>query len=853
MNLAYRFALALALGAILMPATARAQAAGDTLVVEWQAANGDVIVNALRDAIVNDTDAPANRVYKLKRPGLYWITDRITTEEGRPLTIVGATSVTEGSEDFGPPIIQRVNREDGTAPDGAMFETYDDFTLKNVWIQGQTDAGVLSNYEPILLNGNGKRHVFDNVIFDRNDWHHLGPNGANSDFIIRNSSFRNLLGPTQIWEGLGIRLEAGADSVIFENNTFLNIGFTPYQSEAAPANYLLVNHNTFINVGRGFSAGNAWKEAYVANNMFVNPFWQGTPYAMYNLEDNPEREDPYDGFFTIGQLPARFGTNLERRVVLANNNYWRDDRFNSLTGPDGEPIRPQPFVNDTTMGWFNQFDAMVMQDNYSQQPNLETYPVDADLYDRMISTVMALYSNPIQAITDRSELWYYDPGRDEACYVCTNWPLPEDFSYTNEDLLDGGTDGLPVGDLNWFPEAKQTYMANRADYVEAVEGIAGGVVQVTIIETQQAEAGTVNDNASVESVEGFTNFFVQGGGSITWSFTVPETGVYGLNLQTNLGTETQRGQNIRVNGTGLQNDSGFGEFYFCTAAIDGCANPLQPETWETIEIRQDGLVGGAEALNLDAGVHTLEITPSWGYQRFSTVEVINASGDVVAELTPALATAIGVQEECEGDGFCPQGFQWVTLNAGGSLSVDADLEQSGQYLYRVFYQLPEEGTQQARLLVDGTEVTTVTLVGDAEATTASEVLTSPFDLEAGAHTFTLVSDQGGVLVDYVQVARISTSGSIAKEELPAGYALGNSFPNPTTGRATIRFALGDATDVELAVYDVLGREVATLVSGPMAAGAHEVRFDAGTLASGTYVYRLQAGNVVATKRLTVIR
>lgn len=862
MNLPYpsRLIPALVLGALLWPAQARAQAAADTLVVEWESASGDVIVNALRDAILGDTTATgervsSNRVYKLERGGFYWITDRITTVEGLPLTIVGATSAPAGEQDFGPAILQRVNREGGDSPDGAMFETYDDFTLKNVWVMGQTDAGVLANYEPIALNGNGKRHVFDNVIFDRNDWHHLGPNGENSDFIIRNSKFRNLFGPTQIWEGLGIRLEAGADSVIFENNTFLNIGFTPFQSEAAPANYLLFNHNTFVNVGRGFSAGNAWKEAYVANNVFVNPFWQGTSYAQYNMEDNPDRDDPYDGFFTIGQLPARFGTNLERRVVLANNSYWRDDRFNALTGPDGNPIRPQPLVNDTTMGWFDQFDAMVIQDNYvGVRPNLATYPVDDDLYSRMINTVMALYSDPVQTISDPSELWYYDPGREEDCFVCNNWPLPEDFSYTNETLLAGGTDGLPLGDLNWFPDAKETYLANRDEYVTEVEELAGGVVEVNIVATEQAEAGTTNEDASVESVEGFTSFFMEGGGSITWSFTVPEDGTYGLNVLTNLRAENQRGQNIRVNGTGLRNNEGFGEYYFCNPTIDGCANPLQPDTWETVEIRAGELFEGGGALTLAAGTHTLQITPSWGYQAFSTVEVVDAAGNVVDELTPPEATAVGVQEECEAEGFCAQGFQWVALGANGSVSIDAALAADGQYLFRAFYQLPDGGTQQARVLVDGEEVTTVTLTGEAGATTAMEVLSSPFSLSAGTHTFSLVSDQGGVNVDYVQVAMIS-AGSVATEPvvLPEGYALDTAFPNPTNGMATIRFALGAPSDVTLTVYDVLGRKVATLAEGPMAAGAHEVRLNARSMASGTYVYRLSTPVGVQARRLTIVR
>ena len=61
---------------------------------------------------------------------------------------------------------------------------------------------------------------------------------------------------------------------------------------------------------------------------------------------------------------------------------------------------------------------------------------------------------------------------------------------------------------------------------------------------------------------------------------------------------------------------------------------------------------------------------------------------------------------------------------------------------------------------------------------------------------------------------------------------------------------GDAT---LAVYDLLGREVARLADGPHAAGEHRVAFDARRLAAGLYVARLRVGDDAVTRRLTVVR
>jgi flagellar hook assembly protein FlgD len=64
--------------------------------------------------------------------------------------------------------------------------------------------------------------------------------------------------------------------------------------------------------------------------------------------------------------------------------------------------------------------------------------------------------------------------------------------------------------------------------------------------------------------------------------------------------------------------------------------------------------------------------------------------------------------------------------------------------------------------------------------------------------------------------------------------------------------------VQLSVYDVMGRKVATLVDGPVAAGEHEVRWDGHSsgghaVASGVYLLRLEAGDQVATRRLTVVK
>jgi hypothetical protein len=79
------------------------------------------------------------------------------------------------------------------------------------------------------------------------------------------------------------------------------------------------------------------------------------------------------------------------------------------------------------------------------------------------------------------------------------------------------------------------------------------------------------------------------------------------------------------------------------------------------------------------------------------------------------------------------------------------------------------------------------------------------------------------------------------------------YPNPARARATIRFGLSAAAPVRLSVYDVLGREVAVLVDGAMAAGEHEATLDRTPLPAGAYLVRLEAAGAVQARRVTLVR
>jgi hypothetical protein len=96
------------------------------------------------------------------------------------------------------------------------------------------------------------------------------------------------------------------------------------------------------------------------------------------------------------------------------------------------------------------------------------------------------------------------------------------------------------------------------------------------------------------------------------------------------------------------------------------------------------------------------------------------------------------------------------------------------------------------------------------------------------------------------------AASQAGEE-PVAYALGGNYPNPFNPATTIPYALPEASHVVLAVYNVQGQLVATLVDGERAAGEHRVAWEAVGMPSGVYLYRLVAGPYTEVRRMTLLK
>ncbi|MBD3232632.1 MAG: T9SS type A sorting domain-containing protein [candidate division Zixibacteria bacterium] len=91
------------------------------------------------------------------------------------------------------------------------------------------------------------------------------------------------------------------------------------------------------------------------------------------------------------------------------------------------------------------------------------------------------------------------------------------------------------------------------------------------------------------------------------------------------------------------------------------------------------------------------------------------------------------------------------------------------------------------------------------------------------------------------------------EPVPSECLLLDNYPNPFNAKTTISFDIAEAGDVNLSVYNIAGQLVQTITNGNLRAGEHRVTWDASSVSSGVYFYRLQAGDFVAIKKMNLVK
>jgi methionine-rich copper-binding protein CopC len=156
------------------------------------------------------------------------------------------------------------------------------------------------------------------------------------------------------------------------------------------------------------------------------------------------------------------------------------------------------------------------------------------------------------------------------------------------------------------------------------------------------------------------------------------------------------------------------------------------------------------------------------------------------------------------------------------------------------------------------------LVFEVDDPSVTEIRLEENETESPSHDLVFVyntrSEPGQLAFDesHLDFEPISVALSGAIDNLPTEYALAQNYPNPFNPTTEIHYDLPKAGRVELAVFNILGQQVTSLVSGEMPAGKHQVTWDGtdsdgGSVASGIYFYRISTGSFSESKKMMLLK
>ncbi len=400
------------------------------------------------------------RVYQLQRGQIYFLDEAILAE-GYHLQIAGEEE--DPDNPLKPATIAPGIRADGSFTNRIIFSR-GDLTLKNIYFMAKP-PNAFDDIYPAIQKGimflqDQSKLTLDGCYFEWIRLNVLDINANFCDVIIKNCVFRNLQNIAGEWGGVVYRSNSPADSVIFLNNTIVNCN-SQFFAVRNFVNYWHMEHNTFVNmlnmvIGWPFFA----PVCICSNNIFYNMNAMGQDAVDLQMYDQDNLLWSTINVDTIySNILPYLGISEQDRIIDVNNNcYYHDSRvvdyWNSI-----DSVMAVPWMNDRTRAMFDDDESypyLTATNNLNIDPQFVRPPENID--------TMIEWCNLYRSQGGSPEFhWGWDPDED---YFNVEWPLPEDLSYPQACLLyTGGSDGFPVGDLNWFPDKKTEWLSQQTTLV----------------------------------------------------------------------------------------------------------------------------------------------------------------------------------------------------------------------------------------------------------------------------------------------------------------------------------------------------------------------------------------------------
>jgi hypothetical protein len=437
-----------------------------------------------------------NKIYQLKA-GQWYQLDAIIENVDYHLQIIGQEPVNGGM-----PATLQTNADAGGTVFDKMFDAKGDFTLKNVYIVNADLSGV-SNVDFMQVNKDHARLIIDHCILD--------PVSGNNGIVLQGGDTKtyftnnlcinggHMLNPNDghfFISGNANAAEMGLDTLLVENNTFVCMpttmhagGFTNYVH-----NYVKWNHNTWV-MQKSQIDWTVWENSMIFTNNLMYDFqtqpwaanWQPMPGADASKpkpallyvdtipgETLPSKTVQYIEYNMLGRNP-KFYTLLDELNVAAKNAQkplvnlmpflWPEDSLNAVL-PTNIPRETELFMNKEAFPHFNYGNMKTDVDPGWEDPQIYVHSDMFVEWTRPASMIHAL-GFPADDFPPASQWaqYHWDPDGDRS--INEAWPV-FNGKYTNETLRkDASMEvNIPLGDLNWWPEAKAAWMA-KYDEIEA--------------------------------------------------------------------------------------------------------------------------------------------------------------------------------------------------------------------------------------------------------------------------------------------------------------------------------------------------------------------------------------------------
>ncbi len=400
-----------------------------------------------------------------------------------------------------PPVIVQTPGADGSDRQFMEIKGGGTFTLKNVILSGTHSNGEVGRV--FINNTGGTGYEIDNCVIT--DWEDfaLRNQNAEAEFIsVTNCVFINGVRLRYSeWGGFPIRLDAAPSKLIWENNTAVNTGRLLANNGPFLNASISIIHNTYLNQSVAAEEQRAYEMIY-ANNIYYNYHFLG-----YKTENHSAPSDLYATYFSnFNTFASATPAQLEYvSLYLGQNLFFREQQIlDWFATKGGDSIT-------TSLLWEHaDVDSFILNDvnytigaNYANiDPGFTTAPGNTA---KIVDNINGTYTAPTEEWVDwriTSPVSFNQDG-----FPALSWPPAFDLSYSNTALQTAGTDGLPLGDLNWFPEKKAEYVTNRTAIIEALRDSMENAVLVYDPETMESTPLITEIVTSIEQVSAASGQF----------------------------------------------------------------------------------------------------------------------------------------------------------------------------------------------------------------------------------------------------------------------------------------------------------------------------------------------------------